>query len=198
MATLCDRQIKELVESSSMIDPFEPNQITNVVASWGLTSYGYDLRLDPKELFIFHNAHGAIIDPANPNEDMYVKQKPHGLPPLYFIIPPNSFALGQSLEYLRIPRSMWADCRGKSTYARCGIIINVTPCEPEWEGRLTIEISNTAPLPAKIYAAQGIAKLLFNLGSQVCDHSYPELSGRYQDQLEITLPRPGRPPKVHS
>ncbi|MGB9715037.1 MAG: dCTP deaminase [Thermodesulfovibrionales bacterium] len=175
-----DRWIKEMA-SKGMIEPFSDKQIREGVVSYGLSSYGYDMRI-ADEFKIFTNIHNTIIDPKALKQESFIDFKG----PIC-IIPPNSFALGRSVEYFRIPRETIAICLGKSTYARCGIIINVTPLEPEWEGYVTIEISNTATLPAKIYANEGIAQLLFLGAFEVCEKSYSDKAGKYQSQKGITL-----------
>ncbi|MGQ9571330.1 MAG: dCTP deaminase [Thermodesulfovibrionales bacterium] len=167
--------------SKGMIEPFSDKQIREGVISYGLSSYGYDMRI-ADEFKIFTNIHNTIIDPKELNQKSFVDFKGS-----ICVIPPNSFVLGRSVEYLRIPRETIVICIGKSTYARCGIIINVTPLEPEWEGYVTIEISNTAPLPAKIYANEGIAQLLFLGASEICEKSYADKAGKYQSQKGITL-----------
>lgn len=167
--------------SKGMIEPFTDKQIREGVISYGLSSYGYDMRI-ADEFKIFTNIHNTIIDPKKPNQKSFVDFKGS-----ICIVPPNSFVLGRSVEYFRIPRETIVICLGKSTYARCGIIINVTPLEPEWEGYVTIEISNTAPLPAKIYANEGIAQLLFLGASEICEKSYADKAGKYQSQKGITL-----------
>jgi dCTP deaminase len=175
-----DRWIKEMAEKG-MIVPFNKEQIRKGIISYGVSSYGYDMRITD-EFKIFTNVNNTIIDPKNFNANNFIDFKGE-----ICIIPPNSFILGRSVEYFKIPREVLAICLGKSTYARCGIIINVTPLEPEWEGHVTIEISNTATLPAKIYANEGIAQLLFIQASEVCQISYADKAGKYQAQKGITL-----------
>jgi len=175
-----DRWIREMA-SKGMIEPFSDKQVREGVISYGLSSYGYDMRI-ADEFKIFTSLHNTLVDPKVPDSKSFIDFKGN-----VCIIPPNSFALGRSLEYFRIPRETIAICLGKSTYARCGIIINVTPLEPEWEGYVTIEISNTAPLAAKIYANEGIAQLLFLGASEICETSYADKAGKYQAQKGITL-----------
>lgn len=177
-----DRWIREMA-SKGMIEPFSENQVREGVISFGVSSYGYDMRI-ADEFKIFTNINNTIVDPKNFDPRSFVDFKGE-----VCIIPPNSFALGHSVEYFRIPRDVLVICLGKSTYARCGIVVNVTPLEPEWEGHVTIEISNTTPLPAKIYANEGIAQLLFLGGEEVCQVSYADKAGKYQAQRGITLPR---------
>lgn len=177
-----DRWIREMA-SKGMIEPFSENQVREGVISFGVSSYGYDMRI-ADEFKIFTNINNTIVDPKNFDPRSFVDFKGE-----VCIIPPNSFALGYSVEYFRIPRDVLVICLGKSTYARCGIVVNVTPLEPEWEGHVTIEISNTTPLPAKIYANEGIAQLLFLGGEELCEVSYADKAGKYQAQRGITLPR---------
>jgi dCTP deaminase len=174
-----DRWIKEMAEKG-MIEPFSKDQVREGVISYGISSYGYDMRISD-EFKIFTNINTTIIDPKGLEGKSFSIFKGE-----VCIIPPNSFVLGRSIEYYRIPRDILVICFGKSTYARCGIVVNVTPLEPEWEGYVTIEISNTAPLPAKIYANEGIAQLLFIEGSEVCNISYADKAGKYQAQKGIT------------
>ncbi len=170
-----------------MIEPFEPNQVSHVngqkIVSYGTSSYGYDVRC-ANEFKIFTNINSAIIDPKDFSEHSFVDLKND-----VCIIPPNSFALARTIEYFRIPRDVLVICLGKSTYARCGIIVNVTPLEPEWEGHVTLEFSNTTPLPAKIYANEGVAQMLFIQSDEVCDVSYKDRQGKYQGQTGVTLPK---------
>lgn len=175
-----DRWIREMA-SKGMIKPFSDKQVREGVISYGLSSYGYDMRI-ADEFKIFTNIHNTLVDPKILGSKNFIDFKGN-----VCIIPPNSFVLGRSLEYFRIPRETIAICLGKSTYARCGIIINVTPLEPEWEGHVTIEISNTAPLATKIYANEGIAQLLFLGASEICEISYADKAGKYQAQKGITL-----------
>jgi dCTP deaminase len=176
-----------MAENHGMIEPFVPeqvryNELGNKVISYGLSSYGYDLRVSD-EFMVFTNVHNCLVDPKNFSEDSFVAMTVDEC-----IIPPNSFALARSVEYFRIPRDVLTVCIGKSTYARCGIIVNVTPFEPGWEGYVTLEISNTTPLPAKIYANEGLAQVLFHKGAEVCQTSYADRQGKYMKQVGITLP----------
>ncbi len=180
MGVLSDKEIRKL---KGMIEPFSEEQVREGVISYGLSSYGYDIRIAP-EFKIFTNVNNVIIDPKGFVGGEFVDFKGD-----VCIIPPNSFALGRSIEYIKMPRDLLAICLGKSSYARCGIIVNVTPLEPEWEGHITIEISNTTPLPAKIYANEGIAQLIFLKANEVCEVSYKDKHGKYQGQKGITLPR---------
>jgi len=186
MAIIPDELIEKLAKAG-MIEPFEKNQIKNTstkkLVSYGLSSYGYDLRV-ADEFKVFTNVYNSIIDPKNFSEDSFVDIKAPTC-----IIPPNSFALARSVEYFRIPRNILTICIGKSTYARCGIIVNVTPFEPEWEGYVTLEISNTTPLPAKIYANEGLAQVLFFEAKNECLVSYADRKGKYMKQTGITIPR---------
>lgn len=169
--------------SGGMIEPFNEKQVRTGVISSGVSSYGYDMRICD-EFKIFTDINSTVVDPKNFDLKSFVDFKGD-----VCIIPPNSFALGRSLEYFKIPREVLVICLGKSTYARCGIVVNVTPLEPEWQGHVTIEISNTTPLPAKIYANEGIAQLIFLAASEPCEISYADKSGKYQAQRGITLPR---------
>ncbi len=175
-----DRWIKEMAKKG-MIEPFNKDQVREGVISYGVSSYGYDMRI-ADEYKIFTNINNTIVDPKGFDIKSLVDFKGN-----VCIVPPNSFVLGRSVEYFRIPREVLVICLGKSTYARCGIIVNVTPLEPEWEGYVTIEISNTMPLPARIYSNEGIAQLLFIEGSEVCETSYADKAGKYQAQKGITL-----------
>jgi dCTP deaminase len=166
-----------------MIEPFEPRQVRQGVISYGLSSYGYDIRVS-EEFMIFTNLYNTVVDPKKFDPKSFVEYRGTSC-----IIPPNSFALARSVEYFRIPRNVVTLCLGKSTYARCGIIVNVTPFEPEWEGTATLEISNTTPLPAKIYAGEGIAQVLFFESNEVCEVSYKDKKGKYQGQKDVTPPR---------
>ena len=174
-------------ENEGMIEPFEPGQVKHVngekVVSYGTSSYGYDVRCSD-EFKIFTNVHSSIVDPKNFCPKSFVDFKGD-----VCIIPPNSFALARTVEFFKIPRSVLTVCLGKSTYARCGIIVNVTPFEPEWEGYVTLEISNTTPLPARIYANEGIAQVLFFEADEECDVSYADKKGKYQKQQRIELPK---------
>ncbi len=178
-----DRWIRRMCAERRMIEPFAEKQIREGAISFGISSYGYDLRI-ADEFKIFTNINSTIVDPKEFDPKSLVDFR-GGV----CIIPPNSFALGRSVEYFRIPRDVMTICVGKSTYARCGIITNVTPLEPEWEGYVTLEISNTTPLPARIYANEGIAQVLFFGGDEVCETSYRDKSGKYQSQVGVTLPR---------
>ncbi len=178
-----DKWIREMSKKHKMIDPFVEHLDGKGKISYGLSSYGYDIRV-ADEYKVFTNVHGALVDPKKFDEKAFVDIKAHEC-----VVPPNSFALARSLEKFKIPREVLAVCLGKSTYARCGIIINVTPLEPGWEGYLTIEISNTTPLPAKIYSNEGIAQLLFFGGDQLCETSYSDRKGKYMDQVGVVLPR---------
>jgi len=180
---LSDREIKEYVKNYQMISPFESSQIKTGVISFGLSSYGYDFRI-ADEFKIFTNALNAVVDPKNFDPKSFVDFRGK-----VCIIPPNSFVLGKSVEYFKIPRNVIGICLGKSTYARCGIIVNITPLEPCWEGYVTVEISNTTPLPAKIYAEEGICQIIFIKGSSLCEVSYEDKKGKYQRQKGLTLPR---------
>ncbi len=183
MGIKADRWIRKMANEYHMIEPFVENQVRNGVVSYGLSSYGYDIRV-ADEFKIFTNVYSAIVDPKSFDPRSMIDFKGE-----VCIIPPNSFALARTVEYFRIPRSILTICVGKSTYARCGIIVNVTPFEPEWEGYVTLEISNTTPLPAKIYANEGIAQVLFFDGDEVCETSYADRRGKYQKQQTILLPR---------
>ena len=183
MSLLPDHWIEKLVKKHRMIRPFHRGQVRKGCISYGLSSYGYDIRV-ADEFKVFTNVHGALVDPKEFNPRSFVRIKAKEC-----IVPPNSFALARSVEYFRIPRNVLTLCVGKSTYARCGIIVNVTPFEPEWEGQVTLEISNTTPLPAKIYANEGIAQVLFFEGKEECRVSYRDRKGKYQGQKGITVPR---------
>ena len=174
--------------AQGMIEPFEPGQVRynaqdERIVSYGTSSYGYDVRC-ANEFKIFTNINSAIVDPKNFSASSFVS-----LDSNVCIIPPNSFALARTVEYFRIPRNVLTICLGKSTYARCGIIVNVTPLEPEWEGHVTLEFSNTTPLPAKIYANEGVAQMLFLESDEVCETSYKDRDGKYQGQTGVTLPK---------
>ena len=166
-----------------MIEPFEDRQVRDGVVSYGLSSYGYDIRV-ADEFKIFTNINSTVVDPKNFDARSFVDLKTD-----ICIIPPNSFALAKTVEYFRIPRDVLTICVGKSTYARCGLIVNVTPFEPEWEGYVTLEISNTTPLPARVYANEGIAQVLFFQSDEMCEVSYADKKGKYQKQQGLTLPR---------
>lgn len=186
MSIKADTWIKRMAEEHGMIEPFEPGQVREVagqrVISYGVSSYGYDVRC-ANEFKIFTNINSAIVDPKNFDESSFVDLQSD-----VCIIPPNSFALARTVEYFRIPRNVLTICLGKSTYARCGIIVNVTPLEPEWEGHVTLEFSNTTTLPAKIYANEGVAQMLFLESDEVCEVSYKDRGGKYQGQRGVTLP----------
>lgn len=176
-----DKWIKRMAAEKKMIEPFADGQVREGVVSYGTSSYGYDMRISD-EFKIFTNVHSAHVDPKNFDPKSFVEFKGD-----VCTVPPNSFALGKSVEYFRIPRNVMTVCLGKSTYARCGIIVNVTPFEPEWEGYVTLEISNTTPLPAKIYANEGIAQVLFFESDEEPEVSYKDKKGKYQAQTGITL-----------
>lgn len=178
-----DHWIRKMALEHGMIDPFVDRQVREGVISYGVSSYGYDIRV-ADEFKIFTNVFSATVDPKNFDTRSMVDFKSD-----VCVIPPNSFALARTIEYFRIPRGVLTVCLGKSTYARCGIIVNVTPFEPEWEGYVTLEISNTTPLPARIYANEGIAQVLFFEGDEVCEVSYADKKGKYQKQNSILLPR---------
>ncbi len=178
-----DHWIRKMALEHGMIEPFVDRQVRNGVISYGVSSYGYDIRV-ADEYKIFTNVYSAIVDPKQFDPRSMVDFKGD-----ICIIPPNSFALARTVEYFRIPRSILTLCVGKSTYARCGIIVNVTPFEPEWEGYVTLEISNTTPLPAKIYSNEGIAQVVFFEGDEVCEVSYADKKGKYQKQENIALPK---------
>ena len=183
MAIKADRWIRKMALEHGMIEPFEDQQVRAGVISYGLSSYGYDIRV-ADEFKVFTNINSTVVDPKNFDARSFVDVRAD-----VCIIPPNSFALAKTVEYFRIPRDVLTVCVGKSTYARCGLIVNVTPFEPEWEGFVTLEISNTTPLPAKVYANEGIAQVLFFEGDPP-DVSYADRKGKYQGQRGITLPRP--------
>ena len=178
-----DHWIARMAREERMIEPFEEGKAREGVISYGVSSYGYDIRVTD-EFKIFTNVYSAVVDPKNFDTASMVDYQGE-----VCIIPPNSFVLARTVEYFRIPRGVLTVCVGKSTYARCGIIVNVTPFEPEWEGYVTLEISNTTPLPAKIYANEGIAQVLFFEGDEVCNISYADKKGKYQKQDKIMLPR---------
>jgi dCTP deaminase len=180
---LCDRIIRQLAKNQEMINPFADELTQNSVISYGISSYGYDARVSD-EFKIFTNVDNAIIDPKNFSRRSFVDRKTDCC-----IIPPNSFALARTVEYFKIPRDVFVLCVGKSTYARCGIIVNVTPLEPEWEGHVTLEFSNTTQLPAKIYANEGACQFLFFRVSEMCDVSYKDRGGKYMKQIGVTLPK---------
>jgi dCTP deaminase len=178
-----DHWIRKMALEHRMIEPFEAGQVRNGVISYGVSSYGYDIRV-ADEFKIFTNVFSAVVDPKHFDPKSMVDYKGE-----VCVIPPNSFALARTIEYFRIPRDVLTVCLGKSTYARCGIIVNVTPFEPEWEGYVTLEISNTTPLPARIYANEGIAQVLFFQADDECETSYADKKGKYQKQEAIVLPK---------
>ena len=182
MSIKSDKWIKTMSLNHGMIEPFEDQQMANGTISYGLSSYGYDIRVSD-EYKIFTNVNNSIVDPKNFDANSFVDFKGD-----VCIVPANSFALARSVEYFRIPRDILTICLGKSTYARCGIIVNVTPFEPEWEGYVTLEISNTTPLPAKIYSNEGLCQVLFFQSDEQCLISYKDKKGKYQQQSGITLP----------
>jgi dCTP deaminase len=188
MGIKSDKWIRTMAEQHGMIEPFERDQVREneqgqKLVSYGTSSYGYDIRCS-NEFKIFTNINSALVDPKNFDENSFVHFEGD-----VCIIPPNSFALARTVEYLRIPRNVLTICLGKSTYARCGIIVNVTPFEPEWEGHVTLEFSNTTPLPAKVYANEGVAQVIFFEGDEECDVSYKDRGGKYQGQTGVTLPK---------
>ncbi len=187
MSIKSDKWIRRMVEQHGMIEPFAASQVKmrgdERLISYGTSSYGYDVRCSD-EFKIFTNIHSATVDPKNFNEKSFIDVKQD-----YCIIPPNSFVLARTVEFFRIPRNVLTICLGKSTYARCGIIVNVTPLEPEWEGYVTLEFSNTTTLPAKIYANEGVAQVIFIESDEVCEVSYKDRAGKYQGQMGVTLPK---------
>ncbi len=183
MSIMPDSWIREMARDQRMIEPFVERQTREGVISYGLSSYGYDARVSD-EFKIFHNIDAAVVDPKDFSPKGFVDRK---VP--VCIIPPNSFALARTVEYFRIPRDVLVICLGKSTYARCGIIVNVTPLEPEWEGHVTLEFSNTTTLPAKIYANEGAAQFIFLRADKPCDVSYADRKGKYMKQTGVTLPK---------
>lgn len=188
MAVCSDQWIRKMAKEHGMIEPFEEGQVRHSetgekLISYGLSSYGYDLRVSD-EFKVFTNVFNTVVDPKSFDPRSFVDLKTD-----VCIVPPNSFALARSIEYFRIPREVLTICVGKSTYARCGIIVNVTPFEPEWEGHVTLEISNTTPLPAKIYANEGLAQVVFFLAETTCETSYADRAGKYMKQQGITIPR---------
>ncbi len=183
MGIKADHWIRKMVAEHQMIEPFASSQVREGVISYGLSSYGYDVRV-ANEFKIFTNVYSALVDPKG----FDVRSMVDFIGDVC-IIPPNSFALARTVEYFRIPRNVLVMCLGKSTYARCGIVVNVTPLEPEWEGYVTLEISNTTPLPAKIYANEGLAQMLFFEADEVCEVSYADKKGKYQNQRSIVLPK---------
>ncbi len=188
MSIKSDRWIRQMSEQYGMIEPFAPQQVRHnaqgeKMISYGVSSYGYDVRC-AREFKVFTNVHSAIVDPKQFDEKSFIDIESD-----VCIIPPNSFALARTIEYFRIPRNVLTICLGKSTYARCGIIVNVTPLEPEWEGHVTLEFSNTTNLPARIYAGEGVAQMLFFESDEVCETSYKDRGGKYQGQTGVTLPK---------
>jgi dCTP deaminase len=183
MAIKADKWIRRMAREKDMIAPFVDGQVSAGVVSYGVSSYGYDIRV-ADEFKIFTNVNSTVIDPKNFDPRAFVDIKAD-----VCIVPPNSFALARTIEYFKIPRNVLTICLGKSTYARCGIIVNVTPFEPEWEGFVTLEISNTTPLPAKIYANEGIAQVLFFESDEDCEQSYADKKGKYLKQTGVTLPK---------
>lgn len=187
MSIKSDKWIRRMAQDEGMIEPFEPGQVrysgNERVISYGTSSYGYDVRCS-REFKVFTNINSATVDPKHFDESSFVDVVGDAC-----VIPPNSFALARTVEYFRIPRSVLTICLGKSTYARCGIIVNVTPLEPEWEGHVTLEFSNTTNLPARIYANEGVAQMLFFESDDVCETSYKDRGGKYQGQQGVTLPK---------
>ncbi len=187
MTIKSDKWIRRMALEHGMIEPFEPDQIRakndQRIVSYGTSSYGYDIRCSD-EFKLFTNINSTIVDPKNFDSNSFIDVKSD-----VCIIPPNSFALARTVEYFRIPRNVLTICLGKSTYARCGIIVNVTPFEPEWEGFVTLEFSNTTPLPAKIYANEGVAQVIFFESDEICETSYKDRGGKYQGQHGVTLPK---------
>jgi dCTP deaminase len=187
MSIKSDKWIRRMAEGHGMIEPFEPGQVREVdgkrIVSYGTSSYGYDVRCSD-EFKIFTNIYSTVVDPKNFDEKSFVDMKGE-----FCVIPPNSFALARTVERFNIPRNVLVICLGKSSYARCGIVVNVTPLEPEWEGYVTLEYSNTTPRPAKIYANEGVAQMLFFESDEVCETSYRDRGGKYQGQQGVTLPK---------
>jgi dCTP deaminase len=183
MSLMSDRWIRTMAREHRMIEPFCERCEGQNVISYGLSSYGYDVRVS-REFKVFTNVFNSVVDPKAFEQKSFVDMET-----AVCVIPPNSFALARTIEYFRIPEDVLTICVGKSTYARCGIIVNVTPFEPGWEGTATLEISNTTPLPARIYAGEGIAQVLFFQGTERCEVSYADRQGKYQRQTEITLPK---------
>ena len=183
MSILSDRWIRRMAQEKGMIEPFVDAQKREGVISYGLSSYGYDARVGT-DFKIFTNVNSSVVDPKDFDQQSFVDRNTE-----VCIIPPNSFALARTVEYFRIPRDVLVICVGKSTYARCGIIVNVTPLEPEWEGHVTLEFSNTTPLPARIYANEGACQFLFLQGNEPCEVSYRDKAGKYQGQRGVTLPK---------
>lgn len=187
MAIKSDKWIRRMAQEHGMIEPFEPHQVRhkgdNKIVSFGTSSYGYDVRC-AREFKVFTNINSTIVDPKAFDENSFMSMDSD-----VCIIPPNSFALARTIEYFKIPRNVLTICLGKSTYARCGIIVNVTPLEPEWEGHVTLEFSNTTSLPARIYANEGVAQMVFFESDEVCEISYSDRNGKYQGQRGVTLPK---------
>jgi dCTP deaminase len=187
MTIKSDHWIRRMASEQGMIEPFEPGQVregsNGKIISYGTSSYGYDVRCS-NEFKVFTNIHSATVDPKHFDERSFVD-----ITADYCVIPPNSFALARTVEYFRIPRNVLTICLGKSTYARCGIIVNVTPLEPEWEGHVTLEFSNTTTLPARVYANEGVAQMLFFESDEQCDVTYKDRGGKYQGQTGVTLPK---------
>jgi len=183
MSVKPDHWITKMAKEHKMIEPFVEEQVRDGSISYGVSAYGYDIRVS-NEFKVFTNIYNSVVDPKNFDDKSFVEINDD-----ICMIPPNSFALARTVEYFRIPRSVITLCVGKSTYARCGIIVNVTPFEPEWEGYVTLEISNTTPLPAKIYANEGIAQVLFFESDEICNTSYADKKGKYQKQVGITTPK---------
>ena len=183
MSIMSDKWIRQMSQDHAMIEPFIDGQVRGGNISYGLSSYGYDARVAP-EFKIFTNIDGAVVDPKNFSPKSFVDRDTD-----VCVIPPNSFALARTVEYFRVPKDVLVICLGKSTYARCGIIVNVTPLEPGWEGHVTLEFSNTTPLPAKIYANEGACQFLFLQGNEPCETAYSDRSGKYQGQTGVTLPK---------
>lgn len=181
MSIKSDTWIRRMARDYAMIEPFQGEQVRSGVISYGVSSYGYDVRVG-RQFKVFTNVYNTVVDPKNFDPKSFVDIEGD-----FCVIPPNSFALASTVEYFRIPRDVLVICLGKSTYARCGIIVNVTPLEPEWEGNVTLELSNTTPLPAKIYANEGIAQRLFFQSDEMCGTSYKDKKGKYQGQTELTL-----------
>ena len=183
MSIMSDKWIKKMAKEKGMIEPFQEHQIRKGGISYGVSSYGYDARVS-NHFKIFTNVNSAVVDPKKFSQESFVDRKTN-----ICVIPPNSFVLARTVEYFKIPRNIMVICLGKSTYARCGIIVNVTPLEPEWEGHVTLEFSNTTPLPAKIYANEGACQFLFLQGDSDCEISYADRKGKYQKQKGVTLPK---------
>ena len=183
MTVLSDKWIKEMAKTHNMISPFEDKQVRGTKISYGLSSFGYDARVS-NEFKIFTNVNSEIIDPKNFKQNNFISKNGEEC-----IIPPNSFVLSSTVEYFKIPNDVMVICLGKSTYARCGIIVNVTPLEPSWEGHVTLEFSNTTPLPAKIYANEGVAQFVFLKGNEKPDITYADRNGKYMKQSGVTLPK---------